>query len=281
MRTAALPAHGTQPFGASILGPMPASPRYPSLTPTTAQLALTLVAGRRRSFRKDAQEFVGRLSPPLRAEGHKPPLPLGGRVILANHYRSPGFRAWWIALALTAVLDEDIHWVMTAAWTYPDPLRSRLLTPLTRQFFRRLARTYGFSLMPPMPPAPHEAAARASAVREVLRYVAGHPQPVIGLVPEGGDSPGGDLGPPPPGVGRFISLLASRGLELLPAGVFEADGALCVHIGAPIAGSVVAEGAPEARDRQSAGRVMRAIASCLPERLRGSYSRGGAVHARP
>src|SRR3989304_9534879 len=134
MRTAALPAHGTQPFGASILGPLAASPRYPSLTPTTAQLALTLIAGRRRSFRKDAQEFVGRLSPPLRAEGHKPPLPLGGRVVLANHYRSPGFRAWWIALALTAVLDEDIHWVMTAAWTYPDPLRFRLLTPPPRPF---------------------------------------------------------------------------------------------------------------------------------------------------
>src|SRR4030065_2786123 len=106
MRTAALPAHGTQPFGASILAPMPAPPRYPSLTPTTAQLALTLVAGRQRSFRKDAQEFVGRLSPPLRAEGHKPPLPLRRRVILANHHRSPGFPAWWNALALTAVLHE-------------------------------------------------------------------------------------------------------------------------------------------------------------------------------
>jgi hypothetical protein len=194
-------------------------------------------------------------------------------VILANHYWSPGFRAWWIPMALTAALDADIHWVMTAAWTFPDPLRARLLTPLTRRLFRRVARTYGFTLMPPMPPSPREAGARAAAVRQVVRHAASRPGPEIGLVPEGGDSPDGGLAPPPPGVGRFISLLASRGLELLPAAVFEADGALCVRFGAPIRGPLDSGGSAEARDRAAADRIMGAIAACLPVSLRGAYSR--------
>src|SRR3990170_2125710 len=232
---------------------MPASPRYPSLTPTTLQLALSLIARQPRSFRKDAQAFVRRLRPPLRVLGQTPAPSAAGRVVLANHFRSRSFRAWWIPFALTATLDEDIHWVMTSAWTYPDPLRSHLLTPLTRRLFRRLARTYAFTLMPPMP--------------------------LVGLVPEGGDSPEGDLMAPPSGVGRFISLLAARGLELLPAGVFEADGALCLRFGKPIAGPFEANADPETRDRLAAVRVMKAIASCLPDALRGPYSRGGSQHA--
>jgi len=256
----------------SILGFMPASPRYPSLTPTALGLSLSLLGGRRRSFRRDAQDYVRRLRPPLHVEGSPPPLPPAGRVILANHYWSPKFRAWWIPMALTAALDEDIHWVMTAAWTFPDPLRARLLTPLTRRLFGRVARTYGFTLMPPMPPSPHEAGARAAAVREVVRHAASRPVAEIGLVPEGGDSATGSLSDPPPGVGRFISLLASRGLELLPAGVFEAEGALWARFGAPIRGPLDSGGSAEARDRAAAHQIMRAIAACLPDPLRGPYS---------
>jgi hypothetical protein len=252
---------------------MPASPRYPSLTPTALGISLSLLGGRRRSFRRDAQDYVRRLRPPLRVEGSPPPLSPAGRLILANHYWSPGFRAWWIPMALTAALDEDIHWVMTAAWTFPDPLRAGLLTPLTRRLFGRVARTYGFTVMPPMPPSPQEAAERAAAVREVVRYAASRPGPRIGLVPEGGDSPNGRLAPPPPGVGRFISLLAARGLDLLPAGVFEAEGALWVRFGTPILGPLDSRESPEARDRAAADRIMQAIAACLPDPLRGPYSR--------
>jgi hypothetical protein len=259
---------------------MRASPRYPSLTPTTLQLGLSLLTGRRRSFRKDAQAFMRYLRPPMRLLGDLPQPPAGGRLILANHYRSPRFRAWWIPFALTSLLDEDVHWVMAGAWTYPDPLRSNLLTPLTRRLFRRVAWTYGFTVMPPMPPAPREAAERASAVRELLRYASGHPRPLVGLVPEGGDSPEGDLTTPPSGVGRFISHLAARGLELVPAGVFEAEGTLCVRFGPPIVGPLGPEGTPDARDRLTAGRVMEAIAACLPDHLRGPYSAGGSTHAR-
>jgi hypothetical protein len=259
---------------------MPALPRYPRLTPTTLRLAASLVTGRPRSFRRDAREFVGRLRPVLRIEGASASIPDRGGVIVANHYFSPTFRAWWIALALTAAVDEEIHWVMAAAWTYPDPLRSRLITPLTRTLFERLAKTYGFTSMPPMPPAAREAAARARAVREVLRHVARESRPIIGLVPEGGDTATGDLAVPPPGVGRFLALLASRGLPLLPAGVFESDGGLCLRFGLPFTLPVSGDLSPEIRDRQAADAVMRAIADCLPESLRGIYRKGEAIDAR-
>ncbi len=258
---------------------MPASPRYPNRTPTTLQIAFSVIARRPRSFRQDSHAFLDRLRPPLRLIGKIPPRPAAGRLVLANHFRSPSFRAWWIPFALTAALDEDIHWVMANAWTYPDPLRSHLVTPLTRALFRRVGRTYSFTLMPPMPPAPHEAAARARAVRQVLHYAATRPRPQIGLVPEGGDSPQGDLAVLPPGAGRFISHLAGRGLELLPAGVFEEDGFLCLRFGEPIDGPFETRTDPETRDRLAANRVMMAIAACLPERLRGPYSRGVSSHA--
>jgi hypothetical protein len=74
-------------------------------------------------------------------------------------------------------------------------------------------------------------------------------------------------------VGRFISLLAARGLDLLPAGVFEAEGALWVRFGTPILGPLDSRESPEARDRAAADRIMQAIAACLPDPLRGPYSR--------
>jgi hypothetical protein len=259
---------------------MPASPRFPSLTPTTLALVAALATSRRRSFLEDSQHFVERLSPSLRVEGQKPSVPERGAVLVANHYRSPAFRAWWIGLALTAALGEEIHWVMTAAWTFRDPLRARTITPLTRALFGRLARTYGFTLMPPMPPSTHEVAARARAVREVLHCVTEESRPLIGLIPEGGDSQAGELALPPPGVGRFLSLLAVRGLVIFPAGVFEDGGALCVRFGKPLTLPHGGEKRPETRDHTTADAVMRSIADCLPERLRGPYRTGETIDAR-
>jgi hypothetical protein len=259
---------------------MSASPRYPGLTPTAFALAVALAMGWRRSLLEDSQRFVEGLSPALRIAGPKPLVPDRGGVLVANHYRSPTFRAWWIGLALTAAVGEEIHWVMAAAWTYRDPLRARIVTPLTRSLFGRLAHTYSFTLMPPMPPAPHEVEARARAVREVLRHVATARRPMIGLVPEGGDSAAGDLSLPPAGVGRFLSLLAADGLAIFPAGVFEEGGALCVRFGQRLSLPHGRGGRPEARDRAAAGATMKSIADCLPERLRGPYRTGETVDAR-
>jgi 1-acyl-sn-glycerol-3-phosphate acyltransferase len=206
-------------------------PHYSLPGTMVAQALLSALLARdrqaRRSFRADAQRCVARLRPPLRVYGQQHIPAQGPCVLTVNHYTRPGFGAWWIALALSAAVPAEVHWVMTAAWTYPDPLRAATLTPATRWFFRRLAAVYGFTAMPAMPPDPRDTVARAIAVRQVLAYVRETPRPIIGLAPEGGDSPDGALQPPPPGVGRFLLHLARQNLALVPVGSYEQEGAFC------------------------------------------------------
>jgi len=164
-------------------------------------------------------------------------------LVLCNHYTRPGLGAWWLALAITAAVaaqrypdvDSDIHWVMTAAWTFQEShWRRRFLTPLTYWAFNRAARVYGFVLMPPMPPAPDEVEARAQAVLRTVRLArqAARAGGIVGLAPEGRDSDTpGMLSPPPDGAGDFIALLVEAGLPILPVGVIERVGHLQVAFG--------------------------------------------------
>ena len=199
----------------------------------------------------------------------------GPCLVACNHYSRPGFGAWWLALAITAAAaarrapeaDREIHWVMTAAWTFPaSAWRQRILTPLTRWAFARAARVYGFVTMPPMPPDPREVEARAVAVLRTVRLArrAARDGGMIGLAPEGQDLTGG-LGQPPEGAGEFIALLVQAGLPVLPVGVAEAEGRLRVSFG-PL---FVPEIPPERsrRDQTVAHQVMAAIASQLPQNI--------------
>lgn len=240
-------------------------------TGTTVSIAFSLVTGAPRSLVRDARAFICRLQPPLQQHGAPPGPTSSGYVVVANHYHSTTFRSWWIALALTAALGEEVHWVMSDAWTYPDRLRSRLITPATRRVFRRLARLYGFTSMAPMPPRPWELEDRARSVREVLHYIRHTERPVLGLVPEGGDSPDGAMMAPPDGVGRFLALIAQSGLRILPVGVYEADGCLHLHWGSPIDALPSGSGCASERDRRTSTAVMQAIAACVPASLRGPY----------
>lgn len=212
------------------------------------------------------------LQPPLQVIGAEQFPSNGPYLLTTNHYTRPGLGAWWLALAASAALPVEVHWIVTEAWTYPDALRSRLFTPLTRWAFRRVAAVYGFTSMPPMPPRPADTLARARAVRQVLAYARRTPQAVIGLAPEGGDSPGAVLAAPPPGVGRFISHLAELGLPLLPLGVYEADGRLYLHFGPACPLELPSHVAPHELDRQVSQQVMRHIAALLPPHLRGDFA---------
>jgi hypothetical protein len=193
-------------------------------------------------------------------------------VIAVNHYHRPGFWAWWLPVTISAVVPVDVHWVTTAALTYRDPLRRALYTPLTRLALRRVAWLYGFTAMPPMPPSADEAEQRARAVRRVLASIRQSAQPVVGLAPEGGDAPDGTLRRPPSGVGRFIHHLGRAGLCLVPAALFEGDGALCLRFGPPEPLPAAGPRPAGALDRAVADHVMRAIAALLPPRLRGEYA---------
>jgi hypothetical protein len=192
--------------------------------------------------------------------------------VTVNHYARPGFRAWWIALGISALLPFEVHWVITAAWTYPDALRAHTLTPVTRWLLHRIAKTYGFTTMPPMPPDPSEAQARAEAVRCILGYVRRNPCSVIGLAPEGMDMTGGRLSMPPPGVGRFIAHLVELGSPLLPVGAFEEGDRFCLQFG-PL---YCLENPPimnrEEQDQLTSHAVMLRIARLLPRDLRGAFT---------
>jgi 1-acyl-sn-glycerol-3-phosphate acyltransferase len=240
---------------------------------TTLGLVWSLLSLRPRSFRQDALTAIPRLHTPLGVVGEENIPSAGACLLTMNHYAAPGFQAWWIALAISALVPVDIHWVMTAAWTFENRRFAGPLVPavpgmveLTRRLFPRLARLYGFTPMPPMPPDPAEVNARAIAVRRVVEYARRTPRAVIGLSPEGQDHPGGCLGAPPPGVGRFIALLAAYCPLIHPIAVYQQDGRLVLNFAPPYRLEL------PAGDSAASHAVMLAIAHLLPFELRGIYA---------
>ena len=224
-----------------------------------------------RSFAQDARTALSGPCPPLELDGAEHVPVRGSALVACNHYSRPGFDAWWIALAISVAVahnrapgaDPEIHWLMTAAWTYPEsPWRHRFVTPLTKWAFRRVAQVYGFIPMPAMPPDPEEVEERARAVLATLRLARQlvHTGGMIGLAPEGRDTPGG-LGEPPKGAGRFIAHLVKVGLPVLPVAVSESHGHLRVSFG-PVFVPQIPPGGRE-QDRAVARQVMRAIAAQL------------------
>lgn len=251
--------------------------RYPPAL--VARLAWAMLHGRQRSFAPDAVRLYRTLRPPPQVQGIDHIPQSDSFVVVFNHYSSSSFPSWWGPIVMTALIGSrrplgprGISWVMTGAWTYPDPLRQRVLTPLSQFVFSRLAHTYGFVAMPPMPPRPHEVEARARAVRQVLALARRETPPLIGISPEGHDSPGAALMVPPPGVGRFLLQLAAAGLPFLPVGLHERGIGLIVRFG-PLFRLEPPPSLPrEARDFWAGEQVMVAIGRLLPPPLWGAYS---------
>jgi len=227
--------------------------------------------GGHRSFRRDGQLCIERLKPPLRVLGVEN-IPQGGPCLITfNHYYRPGFDAWWMALALAATLPVELHCVMTGELTYPGKWYAPLGKAGSRWLLGRLAKIYGFTTTPPMPPRPKDVEARAKSVREFLSFAREHPQAILGLSPEGSDQPGGVLNRPASGAGRFVLLLAEQGFPVLPVGVFEEAGEFCLRFGATYRLQVPRGLGPDEKDRAAAQTVMSAIAAQLPPRLRGGF----------
>lgn len=225
-----------------------------------------LLLGRRRIFCEDARVLAESLGGRLVVAGLEHLPQDAPCVVTFNHYARPGFGVWWLAAALAAHLPAHTHVVMTAELTHLFP---PLGVALSRWALGQAARMYGFTSMPPRP---QDAPARAASVRRVLRHVDTTPHPVILLAPEGGDAPDGRLAWPPQGVGRFLLLLAAKGLQVIPAGGWEAAGALHVRFGAGYRLSVPPHLSADEKDRAAARAVMTHIAALLPEHLRGDFA---------
>ena len=263
------------------------NPMYPSYSYPKRigwSLAASVFFGRRRSFRADGRACIGELKPPLQILGQENIPHAGPCLITFNHYYRPGFNAWWMALAIAATVPIDIHFVMTGELTFPGKWYAPLGMIGSHWLLRRLSKAYGFTTMPPMPPRPQDVEQRARSVRAVLSYVKVHPQAVLGLAPEGGDQPSGRLSWPAKGAGRFISLLAcpSRGADgdgrrvsntrIVPVGVYEENGFLCLNFGEAYSMEIPAGLTADEKDHKTAEIIMKAISRQLPTWLRGEFN---------
>jgi hypothetical protein len=252
-------------------------PRYSYPPFGVLDLASNVLIGGHRSFRADSKRCIERLKPPLRVLGDENIPQSGPCLITFNHYYRPGFGAWWLALAIAAVVPVEMHWIMTGELTYPGKWYAPLGMVGSRWLLSRFGRIYGHTSMPPMPPRPQDMETRARAVREVLSYVKEHPHAILGLAPEGGDQPGGRLSWPAEGAGRFGLLLAGRGLRFVSVGAYEAEGVLCLsfgpayRVGAAHELSVPRGLSPVEKDCQAAKIIMKHIAQQLPLHLRGEF----------
>jgi hypothetical protein len=246
-------------------------PRYSYPPLTVLALVRDGLLLRQRRFKADAEACIARLRPPLRVLGEEN-IPQGDcYVATLNHYYRPGFQQQWSSLAISVALPRAVHWIMTGELTFPGSWIAPLGRPVSRFVLRRVAQVYGFTSMPPMPPRPRDAEARAAAVRHVLHYASHAPDAILALAPEGGDQPGGILSMPPAGSGRFCLLLAAAGLRFVPVGVYEHDGALTLHFGEMYDVSMPRAASADERDRQAARTVMSHIAPLLPGELRGEF----------
>jgi len=194
---------------------------YPFPFKTTLHILLAIIKRKPLSFREEALQAVSSLSSQFRILGNEHIPSHGPCLVTVNHYHREGFPAWWIAFAVSAAVPAEVHWLMTAAWRFEGKVLSKTLETISRMIIHRIARVYGFTTTPPMPPDPGEVLAGAASIRKLLRYACTHPHSFIGLAPEGRDSLSRELLPLPPGTGRLIGHLASRGYCILPAVVFE------------------------------------------------------------
>jgi 1-acyl-sn-glycerol-3-phosphate acyltransferase len=230
------------------------------------------LTGRFRNFKRDAQTCLATLSPPFRVEGREHIPEIGPYLVTVNHYARPGYQPWWHAMAISFGLPMPARWVMTSEWTAPGKWYAPLKSGLSRFAAVRIARTYGFATMPPMPPRLQDVDERARAVRALLALADREKNLVLCLAPEGADTPGGAMTWPPAGAGRFMALLAARGMRILPVGAWEQQGALCVRFGPTYALKLPVGLSPKEKDRLAAKTVMTHIAELVPQRLRGDFA---------
>lgn len=240
----------------------------PGLFAAVARDSLLL---RHRSFHLDAKACIEKLNPPLQILGKENIPGHGPCVVTVNHYHRPGFGAQWLALGIAALVPADMHWVVTGEFTYSGKWYELFGARGSRLLLKRIARVYGFTSMPPMPPRPKDVGARAASVRAVLKYVRYAKDPILGLAPEGYDTPHGILTRPATGFGRFGLLLSRAGLKFSPVGAYEADGFLYLHFGEAYKLSVGCELPADEKDEQAGLIIMKHIARLLPLYLRGEF----------
>jgi hypothetical protein len=207
-------------------------PHYPSINPTVLKCILARITGRKRSAHADAMRLCAQVKPPIHYEGLENLNLERPFVVTVNHYARPGFSTAWIALSLSAALPPEVTWIMSNEWLFLDSKFAFILRPLMRFVLKSITDAYSLVPMPTMIKGYSTSQQRAAGVREAVKRVRADKNCILGIAPEGMDSPEVGLMLPPSGVGRFLLQLQKMGLSILPAAVFEAEGRLHVHFGA-------------------------------------------------
>jgi hypothetical protein len=206
-------------------------PLYPSINLAALGVLGLRMFRRKKSFRREARIYASRLRPPIRYLGLENIPMMGPYQIHVNHYARPGFNTAWIALSVSAVQPAEVTWVVADQWVFEgNPLRF-LLCPAMRYILASIRQVYGFLPMPTMVPGYSDMPERSAAVRRVIRYSRSKHQAIIGLTPEGQDSPQHGVHLAPTGAGKFILQLNRMKLPILPAAVIEKDGYMTVKFG--------------------------------------------------
>jgi hypothetical protein len=247
-------------------------PRYSYPPHVFAGLVRDLFLFRKRDFHQDAKACIENLNPPLKILGSQNIPPHGPCVVTVNHYHREGFGAEWLALAVAASVPVHMHWIMTAEFMYEGKWYRSIGSAGSRILLEQIARVYGFTTMPPMPPRAQDLQQRAASVRRVLEYVMHTQSPVIGLAPEGYDGPAGILARPAPGLGRFGLLLSKAGLSFVPVGAYEADGVFQIHFGKSYQLRAENFSSSKEKDAHASQVIMENIARLLPLHLRGEFA---------
>lgn len=195
----------------------------------------------------------------------------GTFVLVANHYERPGLWMGWSGMVVARAIREHtgrrIRWVAISEWSDYRLAGVKVPPPITRSIFGRFFSTFGFIAMAPPSRSPHE---RAAGVRAALKSAkSGDP---IGIFPEG------DIGETPAmieaqlGSGAFLLAMGARGAPIVPAAIFESRGSLRISFGEQVDLKPARQLEAGDRDLFARTRVMQAIASMLPEELRGYYA---------
>lgn len=246
--------------------------RYRFRISMVLKFLVSMLLRRRRDLASDiaATLLAARPRPRILDDHHVPAE--GPFVLVANHYERPGLKVFWggmlasYAISQRRTVNKALRWLMTSEWySYrlgPIPVPVWLL----RWAFRQIAFVYGLVIVP----RPTErAVGRAAALRSILQVVERQREP-IGLFPEGVGK--GELIELQPGTGAFLWSLSQRGIPILPAGLFEEEGALSVRFGPPFLIRISEETPKEERDRLARQQVMVAIGRLLPRPLWGAYT---------
>lgn len=233
--------------------------------------ACDLLLARRRDLQKDAKACIEHMSSELKVLGREN-IPDRGRCVLTiNHFHRPGLGAQWIALAVSALVPLRMRWAVTGELMCQGKWYEAVGSRASIIFLNRLAYIYDLIAMPPMPPRPRDVEARAAAVRTILNYVKHVNDPVLGISPEGFNSPGGVLTRPASGFGRFALLLSKAGLRFLPVGGYEADGTFHIHFGEEYELGIQSGLPAEEKDERAVQIIMGKIGCLLPAYLRGEF----------